>query len=200
MTDPVNMNMPISRGLRRGAGLAVFGAVLASVLPSSAAAAGSCAHANTPVGAASSRQIKAAVVCLINQQRVQRGLPKLHANRKLNHSAQHWTNTMVRRQEFTHGLRFWTRISAVGYDWSSTGENIAVGYTTPSSVVKAWMDSRDHCRNILTPSFAQVGTGVLNQGIGLDGAATWTQDFGLLMGHRAPSHRSGPMNGCPYVI
>lgn len=173
--------------------------VCLAVLPSAASA--HCANANTPVSAASAARIKAAVVCLVNRQRTSRGLPALHANGKLDRSAQRWTNTMVRRDEFTHGHNFASRISAVGFDWSTAGENIAVGYTTPSSVVKAWMASLAHCQNILYPTFSQIGTGVLDKGIsGYGGASTWTQDFGLRMGRRAPSHRMGPDLGCPYRL
>jgi uncharacterized protein YkwD len=183
------------------AGLLTLAASFCVALPTATASAHGCRHANTPVSRATRHQLKRAVVCLINQQRRSHGLPHLHANGKLNRSAQHWTRTMVTRKIFTHGTRFWTRISAVGFNWSTVGENIAVGYTTPFQVVKAWMASTDHCQNILQPAFSQVGTGVLNQGIsGWGGSATWTQDFGLRMGRRAPSHKKGPADGCPYNI
>jgi len=32
---------------------------------------------------------------------------------------------------------FASRISAVGSDWSNVGENIATGYTSPATVVRA---------------------------------------------------------------
>jgi uncharacterized protein YkwD len=177
--------------------------VLATVcvaIPAASASASTCANANTPVSRATRRELRRAVVCLVNQQRTSRGLPRLRANWRLNRSAQHWTRTMVRRQIFTHGTRFWTRISAVGFDWSAAGENIAVGFTTPSQVVTGWMASLGHCENILQPAFSQIGTGVINRGISRYGAATWTQDFALRMGRRAASHNMGPYNGCPYTI
>lgn len=177
--------------------------VLATVcvaIPTASASASTCANANTPVSRATRRELRRAVVCLVNQQRTSRGLPRLHANWRLNRSAQHWTRTMVRRQIFTHGTRFWTRISAVGFDWSAAGENIAVGFTTPAQVVTGWMASLGHCQNILQPAFAQIGTGVVNHGISGWGAATWTQDFALRMGRRAPSHNMRPYDGCPYTI
>ncbi len=189
----------IRRRLVTAAKVTLVGLVFAAAAPHAAIAGSPCAHAYTPVGAASRKQIRAAVVCLINRQRTSRGLPALHINRRLNRSAQSWTDTMVRRQKFTHGSDFGARISAVGFNWSTAGENIAVGFTTAHSVVKAWMASTGHCENILDPDFAQVGTGVVNRGIrGWGGAATWTQDFGLWMGASPPSHRWGPADGCPY--
>lgn len=108
---------------------------------------------------------------------------------------------MVTRDKFTHGTDFAARISAVGFDWASAGENIATGYPTPDTVVAAWMASLGHCRNILSPQFTFVGTGIVLHGIQPlhSGLATWTQDFGLPIGWRAPSRNFGPANGCPYV-
>ena len=141
-----------------------------------------------------------AVVCLINQQRTSRHLPPLHASPLLDRSAQNWTNAMVSSDVFSHGTNFSARITAAGYVWRSAGENIATGYETPNDVVQAWMASPEHCQNILDPIYTNVGTGV-NRGR-VSGFArrpgTWTQDFGLAMGRRAPSHNWGPSNACPY--
>ncbi len=106
---------------------------------------------------------------------------------------------MVRARAFSHGSDFSARISAVGFHWSMVGENIAAGYDTPASVVRAWMASPDHCRNILSPSFLDVGTGVSRRSVaGAIGPGTWTQDFGLPMGRHQPSGNTGPASGCPY--
>jgi uncharacterized protein YkwD len=139
-------------------------------------------------------------VCLVNQQRAARRLPALRASRRLDSSAQLWTNTMVRTANFTHGPDFSSRIDATGYFWSMAGENIATGFATPREVVSGWMASLDHCQNILNPTFGDVGTGVNSQALGQYGPSTWTQDFGLWMGHRAPSHNFGPQRGCPYRV
>ena len=107
---------------------------------------------------------------------------------------------MVSHADFTHGAAFSERISAVGFDWSNAGENIATGFETPTEVVAAWMASTGHCQNILSPVFREVGTGVASGMIAgasnVDG--TWTQDFGLLMGQHPASADYGPAEGCPY--
>lgn len=158
-----------------------------------------CTNANTPVGATSRRATKTAVVCLINKQRTARGLPALRESSLLDRSAQGWTNTMVATGAFTHGANFAGRISAVGFAWSSAGENIATGFLTPRAVVNGWMGSTGHCQNILNPTYTSVGTGVVHRAVGVGGnGATWTQDFALAAGRRAPSHDFGPANGCPY--
>jgi uncharacterized protein YkwD len=144
--------------------------------------------------------MRAAVVCLINQQRNMRGLPSLQVSAKLNASAQAWNQWMVSTGNFTHGTNFAGRISAVGYDWQTAGENIATGFATPQEAVTAWLASPDHCRNILDPSFRDIGTGVTAAPVGSFATqpSTWTNDFGLVMTQSPLSHNTGPQNGCPY--
>ena len=104
---------------------------------------------------------------------------------------------MVALDSFTEGDPG-ARISAVGFNWSTVGENIATGYRTPSRVVAAWLASAPHCQNILDPIYTDVGTGVNKSAIGGGRSGTWTQDFGLPMGRRAPSHDWAPAEHCPY--
>lgn len=107
---------------------------------------------------------------------------------------------MVASDNFSHGSDLAERISAVGYPWSSIGENIATGFPTPQSVVTVWMGSTGHCHNILAPNFSDIGTGVSTRPVRgfASGPATWTLDFGLPSGARAPSGNWGPADGCPY--
>jgi uncharacterized protein YkwD len=156
-----------------------------------------CTGSSTAVAASTASATRSAVVCLINRERTSRGLPALTASSKLDRSAQGWTNELVSHHEFTHGDDFAERISATGFHWSQAGENIATGYPTPASVVAGWMASTGHCENILDPTFRYVGTGV-NRGATVVSPGTWTQDFGLLVGQRAPSSDGAPAAGCPY--
>ena len=178
-----------------------LGISLAAFAPAAAAHGMSqCRYAHAPISAASRHELQRSVVCLINQERARRHLPRLHTSGRLNRSAQGWTTAMVRHESFSHGADFAARITAVGFDWSTVGENIATGYRTPAGVVKAWMQSTGHCQNILSPNFADVGTGVSGRAVpGFGSAAgTWTQDFGLPMGRHDPSGNWAPANGCPY--
>jgi uncharacterized protein YkwD len=178
----------------------VAAAVLASPTAASAARrTAKCVNRNTPATRISAQAMRKAVVCLANKQRAQRGLPPLRDSRRLDRSAQGWSNRMVRAASFTHG-DFTSRLSAVGYSWSAAGENIASGFSTPWAVIRGWMGSPDHCRNILDPQYADLGVGVNTHRLGVYGPSTWTQDFGLWMGHRAPSGNRGPQSGCPYRI
>jgi uncharacterized protein YkwD len=49
------------------------------------------------------------------------------------------------------------RVRAVGYREKLVGENIAYGPVTVEEVVQAWLDSPDHCENIMDPRFAEMG-------------------------------------------
>jgi hypothetical protein len=62
------------------------------------------------------------------------------------------------------------------------------------------MASPDHCRNILDPSFREIGTGVSPAAVGIWATqpSTWTNDFGLLMDQSPPSNNTAAQNGCPY--
>jgi uncharacterized protein YkwD len=182
------------------AAAAVASLSLIVMAPGASAKERPCAYGSTPLAKASHAQMQNAVVCLINQQRRAHGLPGLRADSQLNRSAQGWSNVMASHRAFTHGTDFSARISAVGFDWSNAGENIATGYKTPASVVAAWMASTGHCRNILTPLYREVGTGVTDHSItGYSTlAGTWTQDFGLLMNQHPASLNWGPADGCPY--
>lgn len=163
----------------------------------------SCAHSNVPANRASARELRSAVVCLINQERRRWHLPPLRQNRKLDRAAQGHTNQMVEHGYFAHvtrGSTPGTRIAATGFRWSSVGENIAAGFPTALDAVQAWMASTGHCRNILDPSYHSLGVGESPRAI--SGAssrpATWTADFALAQSQGAPSHDTAPAAGCPY--
>jgi uncharacterized protein YkwD len=166
---------------------------------SRARASQQCPDANVPVMGASASVLRSGVVCLINQERELRGLPALRTSARLNAVAQRHTQTMVASGVFSHGADFTLRFTDGGYDWRAAGENIATGYATPRTVVAAWMASLGHCRNILSPVFRDVGTGVSPGSVGADiGPGTWTEDFGLSMKQSSPSGNTGPESGCPY--
>jgi uncharacterized protein YkwD len=49
------------------------------------------------------------------------------------------------------------RVRAVGYQEKLVGENIAYGPQSVEEVVRGWLDSPDHCENIMDPRFAEMG-------------------------------------------
>jgi uncharacterized protein YkwD len=164
-------------------------------------AVGACPGEDDSVASSPVSAVRAAVLCLVDQQRAIRGLPALADSGALDSSAQSWTETMVSSGQFTHGSDLGARFTAAGYDWSAAGEDIAAGAETPATAMMAWMASPEHCANILDPGFTGVGTGVdpSSVGGGVHGA-TWTEDFGRPTGVAAASSNSGPIDGCPYIV
>ena len=57
--------------------------------------------------------------------------------------------------------------------YRNAGENIAMGHPTPEMVVKAWMESPGHRKNIMSGNFGNLGVGVYND----NGTIYWTQMF-----------------------
>jgi uncharacterized protein YkwD len=49
------------------------------------------------------------------------------------------------------------RVSATGYVWSAVGENIAGGPASVAAAIDGWMASPDHCANIMTAVYRDVG-------------------------------------------
>jgi len=124
---------------------------------------------------------EAQVLTLLNQERTSRGIPALTSSVKLRNAALGHTQDMACNDFMSHigssGSDPGDRITAAGYDFSTWGENVAAGYTTPSSVVGAWMDSTGHRTNILNPNFTEIGIGyVYNSASFYD--HYWTTDFG----------------------
>jgi uncharacterized protein YkwD len=133
-----------------------------------------------------------AAVCLINNRRVARGLPRLRINHRLSRAAKWHTHDMVRRSYFGHvshrGRDVVDRLYGAHYlggrfSWA-VGENLAWGsgsLGTPRKIVQAWMKSPGHRRNMLDRRFREIGIGVIASGpVRTDlPAATYTTTFGV---------------------
>lgn len=70
----------------------------------------------------------------------------------------------------TYGSPF-DMMKKYGITYRYAGENIAMGQRTPEEVVKAWMNSEGHRKNILSPNYNYIGVGYVAQG------NYWTQEF-----------------------
>ncbi len=117
----------------------------------------------------------AGVVAATNAARARTGCPALTIDARLTAAAQAHSADMARNDYFEHtsldGRTFIDRIRATGHP-SPGAENIAYGHSTAAGVVKAWMRSPGHRRNILDCSLTEVGVGFDRRG------NYWTQDFG----------------------
>ena len=70
------------------------------------------------------------------------------------------------------------RILRQGYSWRAYGENVAAGNPTVSTVIRGWLDSERHCRNLMNPAFTEIGAGYAIGPFGGNPAARyWTFDL-----------------------
>ena len=101
---------------------------------------------------------------LVNQERAANGLPALAWSSELWCAARGHSVDMATHNCFSHygcldNSTVGQRVTGCGYHWTMVGENIAAGYTSPASVVQAWMSSPTHRENILNPGFKDLGAG-----------------------------------------
>ncbi|MER6981598.1 CAP domain-containing protein, partial [Streptomyces carpinensis] len=131
---------------------------------------------STPKATATASGATARVVQLVNAERAKVGCSPLTVNAELTKAAQAHSQDMAGHQNMSHtgsdGSSPGDRITGAGYSWSSYGENVAYGYSTPEQVMAAWMSSPGHKANILNCGYKEIGVGLAQPG------SYWTQDFG----------------------
>jgi uncharacterized protein YkwD len=129
--------------------------------------------------------LNASILCLVNGERADNGLPALNQVAELDQSSAGMCQRMVTEQFFAHvtpdGKTVVDRIKPTGYipnggDWV-VGENLAWGsggLSTPDAIVNGWMNSPGHRANILNCGLRAIGVGMASG----PGGPLWTQDFG----------------------
>ena len=184
--------MALPRTVVRG-GLVLAGAILVAPLFSlpAARAQGSCAGARVEPTGSNADQIAPAILCLLNEERSERGLKPLDDEDRLLKAASRHSSDMVRRRYFDHrspdGGTMVTRAKAAKYvprdgSWK-VAENLAWGtrsYGSARHVVASWMRSAAHRRNILDDELRHAGVGAADGTPGGRRGATFT----LLLGRR----------------
>ena len=98
---------------------------------------------------------------------------------------------MARRNYLDHrspdGTRVQQRVSREGYQARSVGENLAGGDFDPHSVVGGWLGSEAHCRNLMNPSFSEIGAACVRQP-----GSSWGTYWTMVLGNRAETNRPTP--------
>lgn len=103
------------------------------------------------------------LIILINDLRVKNRMKPLRVQNELMLAARAHSRDMACHEFSSHkgsdGSSASDRVLARGYSFVVLGENIAMGFKTPEEVVRQWMKSSGHRKNILNPSFAEIGSG-----------------------------------------
>ncbi len=104
-----------------------------------------------------------AVLAATNRYRAQNGIRALNLDGELCRVAQAKADDMAAKGYFSHTSPTYgtpsEMLKSFGVAYNYMGENIAKGYTDADSVLKAWMGSEGHKRNILNASFTKLGVG-----------------------------------------
>jgi uncharacterized protein YkwD len=128
------------------------------------------------------------IVELVNAERASVGVPPLKLNSALSDAARYHTADLIQDNYFQHdsydrvnSSLVWkctwsTRINGFYTGWSSLGENIAAGTSTPEGAMGLWMNSTGHRNNILNAGYWEIGAGYYSGGG--DYYNYWAQDFG----------------------
>ena len=176
---------------RRLAVLVVAACVVGTAAPAGAGAASPCDDGLVMPAQLTDDALQATTLCLLNRERTARGLRTLRLDRRLSGVALAHSRDMVASGYFSHtsrsGLTFDARIARSGWmrgrsSWG-VGENLAWGSLSRApaeAIVKAWMDSPPHRRNVLESRFRTVGIGIVDGApiAGIADAATYTTDYG----------------------
>lgn len=111
------------------------------------------------------------LVKLTNQERIKQGLEPLQINKILETAATNKANDLLEGQYFSHtspeGKNFIEWIKEAEYGYLYAGENLAMDFITSEGVTSAWMQSKNHKANIVSPYYTEIAivikSGILNE-------------------------------------
>lgn len=129
---------------------------------------------------ASLTRTESSLLTVMNQTRTAHGVQRLRADRRLGRAARSHSSKMLRVGVFFHGA-FNARIRSTGIRAPRVGENLAWGIgrlARARAIVRMWMASPTHRRNLLDGRYRLVGVGALRGSFeGRRGVVMITTDF-----------------------
>ncbi len=135
--------------------------------------------------AASTDLIEDGIIKLVNEERENEGLSALVENELLNEAAKMKAQDILGNDYFAHtspsGVDPWYWFEEVDYGYKYAGENLAMDFTSASSVHKAWMKSETHKENIMSPKYQEIGVIVMDGIIDKHETRIAVQMFGAKM-------------------
>lgn len=104
------------------------------------------------------------IIKLTNKERNSQKLNTLESNDILAKAAYAKGEALFKNQTFSHTIddkKFSTWVKEAGYEYSFVGENLAIDFVSSEGVIKAWLDSPTHRKNLLNEKFNEIGVAVL---------------------------------------
>ncbi len=115
---------------------------------------------------------------LVNVERQKNNLPPLTFSADISNIARVKSEDMAKKKYFSHTSQTYgspfDMLKSFGIKYKTAGENIAKGQKTPENVMKSWMNSASHRKNILNPKYTEIGVGYATDA---SGTPYWTQLF-----------------------
>ena len=107
----------------------------------------------------------ASVVAEMNVRRAALGLTPLREDLRLDQAAGDRVSDMEDNEYWAHvspdGREPFQWLRPRGYEFQYAGENLAAGFETAEVLVDAWMESKGHRANILSPLYSDCGVAVI---------------------------------------
>ena len=101
---------------------------------------------------------------LTNEARASNGVGKLEVSSRLEAVAQLKLADMFQDNYFAHtspsGVDPWVWFGKANYDYKLAGENLAMSFMSSDEVLKAWLNSESHRKNLLLSDFQEIGIAV----------------------------------------
>ncbi len=105
------------------------------------------------------------ILQLMNAKRTEAGLQPLALDNTLLQVARYKSNDMIQNNFFDHtnpdGTKWTNWLQAIGYKYTTTGENIAYNTYDAVELFNQWWNSPGHRANMMNASYNKVGVGVL---------------------------------------
>jgi uncharacterized protein YkwD len=102
---------------------------------------------------------------LMNQKRTEAGLKPLTLDNTLIKVARYKSDDMIQNNFFDHtnpdGTKWTDWLQALGYSYTSAGENIAYNTYDAVELFNQWWNSAGHRANMMNSSYTKVGIGVI---------------------------------------
>ena len=140
-------------------------ALTAALLPVLGTPAGAAPAPGAAVAAVtlSPATYQAQVLALTNAERRARGLRALTLSACADRFADRWAGTLRGADSLSH-----QPLGPVltGCRARGAGENVAYGNVTPDQLVRMWLDSPPHRKNLLAPDFTRLGVGAVSSSTG----------------------------------
>lgn len=108
------------------------------------------------------------VLNLVNKERKKNGLKELILDNQLTSVANIKAKDMADKGYFSHNSATYgspfEMLQRFGIEYSTAGENIAGGQSTPQEVMTDWLNSSGHRANILNSNYSKLGVGFYEGG------------------------------------